>query len=104
MMQLDPALAEGVYAAVLGPSYETPAEIRMLARLGADAVGMSTVPEVLAARSLGMRVVAVSAITNAASGVTSERLSHADVIRVGDRVGHRFERLVSRFVGTLQAR
>jgi purine-nucleoside phosphorylase len=102
MRQLDTELAEGVYAAVLGPSYETPAEIRMLARLGADAVGMSTVPEVVVARSLGMRVVAVSAITNAASGVTPERLSHADVIRVGGRVAHRFQRLVSRFVGTLQ--
>jgi purine-nucleoside phosphorylase len=97
----DPGLAEGVYAGVVGPSYETPAEIRMLATLGADAVGMSTIPEVLVARSLGMRVVAVSCITNPASGVSSERLSHAEVLRVGERVAHRFERLVTRFVGAL---
>ena len=101
LMQIDPGLAEGVYAAMLGPSYETPAEIRMLARFGADAVGMSTVPEVLAAGLLGMRVVAISCITNPASGVTADRLRHGDVMRVGERVAHRFQRLVSRFVGTL---
>lgn len=94
-------LKEGVYAAVLGPSYETPAEIRMLATLGADAVGMSTVPEVLVAASLGMPVVAVSVITNAASGVTDDRLSHADVLDVGRQAGPRFERLIRAFVARL---
>jgi purine-nucleoside phosphorylase len=94
-------LAEGVYAAVLGPSYETPAEIRMLATLGADAVGMSTVPEVAAARALGMRVVAISCITNFASGVSAERLSHADVLRATERTAPRFERLICRFVASL---
>jgi purine-nucleoside phosphorylase len=91
-------LAEGVYAAVLGPSYETRAEIRMLATLGADAVGMSTVPEALAARALGMRVVAVSCITNPAAGVSDEPLSHADVLRVTERIAPRFEGLISSFI------
>jgi purine-nucleoside phosphorylase len=97
-------LAEGVYAAVLGPSYETRAEIRMLATLGADAVGMSTVTEALAARALGMRVVAVSCITNPAAGVSADRLSHADVLRVTERVAPRFERLITGFVTGFVAR
>jgi purine-nucleoside phosphorylase len=97
-------LAEGVYAAVLGPSYETRAEIRMLATLGADAVGMSTVTEALAARALGMRVVAVSCITNPAAGVSADRLSHADVLRVTERVAPRFERLITGFVRGFVAR
>jgi purine-nucleoside phosphorylase len=101
MRKVDPALTEGVYAGVVGPSYETPAEIRMLARLGADAVGMSTVLEALTAQSLGMRVAAVSCITNPASGVSAARLSHTEVLRVGERVAHRFERLVSKFVSAL---
>jgi purine-nucleoside phosphorylase len=95
------ALNDGVYAAVLGPSYETPAEIRMLATLGADAVGMSTVPEVLVAGELGMPVVAVCCITNAASGVTGERLSHADVLDVGRRAAGQFDRLIRAFVTRL---
>jgi len=76
-------LEEGVYAAVLGPSYETPAEIRMLQRVGADAVGMSTVPEVLAARARGMRVLGVSSITNAGAGMTGTPLSHSEVLDAG---------------------
>jgi purine-nucleoside phosphorylase len=94
-------LAEGVYAAMLGPSYETAAEIRMLATLGADAVGMSTVPETIVATSLGLRVVAISCITNHATGTSPETLSHADVLGVTSRVAPRFERLIRRFVGRL---
>lgn len=77
------ALRQGVYAAVVGPSYETPAEIRMLRRLGARAVGMSTVPEAITARALGMRVAGLSCITNFASGVGSGPLAHSDVVEMG---------------------
>lgn len=94
-------LREGVYAALFGPSYETPAEVRMLRGLGADAVGMSTVPEVLVARALGIRVAGVSAITNAASGVGSGVVSHADVLDVGRRISSKFEALVTEFVSLL---
>jgi purine-nucleoside phosphorylase len=87
-------LHEGVYAAVLGPSYETPAEIRMLERMGADVVGMSTVPEVLVARALGLRVLGVSCVTNAAAGTTAQPLSHADVLEVGRRIAPLFGRAV----------
>ena len=92
-------VAEGVYASVLGPSYETPAEVRMLGAMGADAVGMSTVPEVLVARALKMRVVAVSCLTNAAAGTTSRRLVHDEVLATASRVGPAFERAVSDWVG-----
>ncbi len=91
-------IASGVYAALLGPAYETPAEIRMLERLGADAVGMSTVPEVLMARALGMRVAAVSCITNVASGLSPTPLSHADVLEMTARSASAFERLATSFV------
>lgn len=87
-------LTEGVYAAVLGPSYETPAEIRMLARLGADAVGMSTVPEVIVARAVGLRCVGISCVTNLAAGLGGERLSHDEVMEVGARVRDRLASLV----------
>jgi purine-nucleoside phosphorylase len=91
-------LREGVYAGVLGPSYETPAEVKMLRMLGADAVGMSTVPEVIVARALRMRVVGVSCITNAAAGVTGAALSHAEVLETTGRVSAAFEGLVTEFL------
>jgi purine-nucleoside phosphorylase len=79
-------LRTGTYLAVCGPSYETPAEIRAFARLGADAVGMSTVPEVIAARQCGLNVAAVSCITNLAAGRSRATLSHAEVLETGERV------------------
>ncbi len=95
------ALEEGVYLQVLGPSYETPAEIRMAERMGADAVGMSTAVEVIAARARGVRCLAFSTITNHAAGITGERLSHAEVIEVAARVAGDLERLVEGVVGGL---
>lgn len=88
------ALHEGTYAAVAGPSYETLAEVRMLRRLGVDAVGMSTVPEVLAARARGVRVLAVSSITNLAAGLSGSALSHAEVLRAGRALGGQLETLL----------
>src|ERR1041384_2176155 len=79
-------LHAGVYVAVCGPSYETPAEIRAFARLGADAVGMSTVPEAIVARQCGVNVAAVSCITNLAAGISQENLSHAEVLETAERV------------------
>src|SRR5436190_23780084 len=84
-LQQQIGLEEGVYAALLGPSYETPAEIRMLARLGADAVGMSTVPEVIAARARGIRCLGFSSITNVAAGLSAAPLSHEGVLAAGAR-------------------
>jgi purine-nucleoside phosphorylase len=95
-------VTEGVYAAVLGPSYETPAEVRMLRWMGADAVGMSTIPEVLTARALGMRVAGVSCITNHGAGMTTQPLSHDEVVEIGERVKEPFERLVRGFVGRVR--
>lgn len=94
-------LEEGVYAGVLGPSYETPAEIRMLERLGADAVGMSTVAEVIAARARGLRCLGVSAITNPAAGIGAGRLSHADVVQAAERVKGDLGALVEGIVARL---
>jgi purine-nucleoside phosphorylase len=91
-------LREGVYAGLLGPSYETPSEVKMLRVLGADAVGMSTVAEVIAARALGMRVVGVSCITNAAGGEAGSTLSHADVLDRTARLSDTLERLVTKFL------
>ena len=94
-------LQEGVYGGLLGPAYETPAEVRMLAALGADAVGMSSVPEVIVARAIGMRVVGISCITNLASGISPHPLSHAEVLETTTRVAERFESVVERFIGAL---
>lgn len=94
-------LREGVYAGLLGPSYETPAEIRMLERLGADAVGMSTVPEVITARAMGLRCFGVSCLTNYAAGIGTEPLSHAEVMETTDRVGALFRELVRSVVRRL---
>jgi purine-nucleoside phosphorylase len=93
-LELGIPLSQGVYAALLGPSYETPAEIRMLARLGADAVGMSTVPEVLIARAIGIRCLGISCITNLAAGLGGATLSHDEVMEVGARVRDRLAALV----------
>jgi purine nucleoside phosphorylase len=90
-------LQRGVYLAVSGPSYETPAEIRAFARLGADAVGMSTVPEAIVARQCGMRVAAVSCITNLAAGVSASPLSHEEVLATGKAVGAKGARLLENF-------
>lgn len=97
------ALREGVYAAVLGPSFETPAEVRMLGGLGADAVGMSTVPEVIVARVLGMRVAALSLVTNVAAGLSGQTLNHEEVLEVGRAAADRVEQLVCAFVERLTA-
>jgi purine-nucleoside phosphorylase len=92
------ALHEGVYAALLGPSYETPAEIRMLQRLGADAVGMSTALEVIALRHMGVRCGAMSCITNLAAGISKVELAHAEVEETARRVREQFKALLTAWV------
>ena len=94
--QLGRTLHEGVYAAVAGPSFETPAEILFLRTIGADLVGMSTVPEVIAARHMGIEVLAISCVTNMAAGITGEKLTHEEVLETGERVR-------SELVGLLRA-
>lgn len=95
------AFAEGVYACLLGPSYETPAEVRMLGRLGADAVGMSTALEAVAARWAGLRVCGVSLVTNPGAGLSGTALSHAEVLAAAETAGPRLSRVIVRFVRDL---
>ncbi len=94
-------LEHGVYVAVSGPSFETPAEIRMFRALGADAVGMSTVPEAVVARHMGLEVLGISMIANAAAGVLDQPLSHHEVLEMGERVGGTLTRLLLRVVPRL---
>ena len=91
-------LPRGIYGALAGPSYETPAEIRMLRTLGADVVGMSTVPEAIVARHMGMEVVGISCITNLAAGVSDEPIDHSQVMAIGERVRGDFTTLLRRVV------
>lgn len=94
-------LEQGVYVAVSGPSYETPAEIRMLRALGADAVGMSTVPEAIVARHQGMQVAAISCLTNMAAGILDQPLSHEEVVETGNRVREQFASLLASFIAKI---
>ena len=92
--KLGMTLHEGVYAGLLGPSYETPAEIEYLRRIGADLVGMSTVAEVIAARHMGIKVLAISCVTNMAAGIIDQPLLHTEVMETGERVKSTFEALL----------
>lgn len=92
--ELGIAQHEGVYVGLLGPSYETPAEIRYLRTIGADLVGMSTIAEVIAARQMSMEVLAISCVTNMAAGILDLVLSHSEVMETGERVGEQFEALL----------
>jgi len=94
-------LPEGVYAAVPGPSYETPAEIRYMRTIGADLVGMSTVPETIAANHMGMRVLGISCVTNAAAGVLDQKLNHTEVLEVGERMKGALIELLRRVIPKL---
>ena len=99
--EVDPSLVEGVYAGLPGPHYETPAEIRMLRTLGADLVGMSTVWEAIAARHLGLEVLALSLVTNLAAGVGGEPLDHEEVLEAGRRSAERMGTLLAEVVARL---
>lgn len=98
---IDPEIKEGVYAGLVGPSYETPAEVRMLANMGADLVGMSTVLETIAARDRGARVLGISVVTNLAAGLAPEPLSHEEVMIAGKQAADRLEALLRGFLKAL---
>jgi purine-nucleoside phosphorylase len=95
---LDIKVPEGIYAGLLGPSYETPAEIRYLRAIGADLVGMSTVPEVIVARQMGVKVLAISCVTNMAAGVLDKPLNHEEVLETGRRVAGQFKALLRQVI------
>jgi purine-nucleoside phosphorylase len=97
-MQLKIPLQQGTYCWLKGPSYETPAEIQMLKRLGVDAVGMSTVPEIYTSNSLGMKTVGISLISNLAAGISQNKLSHAEVTETANNVKERFSELMENFI------
>ena len=97
------ALHEGVYLATSGPSFETPAEIRAFRALGADLVGMSTVPETIVARHMGIRVLGISCVTNLAAGISATQLSHQEVFEAGSRVQHQLARLLERLAPAIAA-
>lgn len=94
----------GIYGALSGPSYETPAEIHLLRTLGADAVGMSTVPEAIVARHMGLEVLGISCITNMAAGISDEPINHEEVIATGDRVRATFTELLQRVIAAINRR
>jgi purine-nucleoside phosphorylase len=94
-------LRRGIYAAMSGPSYETPAEIRMLRTLGADVVGMSTVPEAIVARHMGMNILGISCVTNMAAGLLDQPINHDEVIETGERVHETFKELLRRVIPKL---
>jgi purine-nucleoside phosphorylase len=101
--RLGVALSSGIYAAVLGPSYETAAEVKMLTLMGANVVGMSTVPEVIAARALGVRCMAFSMVTNKGTGLSQEPIGHDQVIEVGQQMGARLGGVISGVAEALAA-
>ncbi|MBI3652134.1 MAG: purine-nucleoside phosphorylase [Acidobacteria bacterium] len=99
--EMDLLLAEGVYLGLRGPSYETPAEVRMMAALGGDALGMSTVPEAIVARHCGMKILAFSCITNIAAGMHSQEITHSEVMEIGERAGKQLAELIVRIIPRL---
>lgn len=94
----------GIYCALSGPSYETPSEIHLLRNLGADAVGMSTVPEAIVARHMGLEVLGISCITNMAAGISDEPINHEEVMATGNRVRETFAELLRRVIGAINTR
>lgn len=101
---LNVEVRRGIYAALAGPSYETPAEIHLMRTLGADAVGMSTVPEAIVARHMDLEVLGISCITNMAAGISDEPINHDDVMATGDRVRETFTQLLRKVVGRINVR